>query len=141
MSTVSEFSDDALIAELARRRPDLILVPRVASKIMAMRGTQETCVFEREANLDIVSDYLNLSEVGEVVGYADRSGVECDVDERPWLIAAAVWRGCLKGFEEWERYRAKEGETPMVLGWLRACELHEPQTPGVPDGQQSLSAT
>lgn len=122
MSSLSEFSDEALIEELARRRADLIVVPRLATYIMALRGTQATNVFESQENLDFVSDYLDLRDVGKIPGFADRED-SIDVDERQWLIAAAVWRGCIQGFEEWERLRKRDGDTPFVKGWLNPCVL------------------
>jgi hypothetical protein len=115
-------SDDALIAELAARRPDLVVVPRSASHIMALRGTQAGPVF-MEPGLDFVIDYIKLDEVGTVQGYRDRSDPADDVDERAWLVAAAVWRGCIEGFEEWKAYRRREGDTHMVRSWERPCLL------------------
>jgi hypothetical protein len=130
MSALAEISDEALIEELARRRPDLVVVPRVASHIMALRGTQATSVFEREENLDFVSDYLDLSEVGKIPGFDDLED-SIDVDERQWLLAAAVWRGCIQGFEEWERSRRRDGDTPFITSWLKPCVLKEPEGNGV----------
>lgn len=122
MHALSDSSDEDLIAELARRRPDLVVVPRVATHIMALRGSQETCVFETEKKLDFVTDYLDLSDVGKVPGFAGPEDT-IDVDERAWLVVAAAWRGCIAGFEEWERLRAKEGNTPFVTGWMHPCVL------------------
>lgn len=137
MHTLSEYSDEALIAEIARRRPDLVVVPRVATSIMALRGSQETCVFEHEKNLDFVTDYLNLSEVGKVPGFAGPEDT-IDVDERAWLVVAAAWRGCIAGFEEWERRRAKEGNSSSVTGWTHPCVLEKPIADVPP---QALSAS
>ena len=124
MSPLAALSDEALIEELAKRRPDLVVVPRQASYIMALRGSQGTKVFEPKSDVDFVTDYLDLKDVGSVKGFRDGSQLY-DVDERAWLVAAATWRGCIGGFEEWERYRKKEGETPFVLGWLKPCVLEE----------------
>jgi hypothetical protein len=129
MSALAEIPDEALIAELARRRPDLIVVPRTASHIMALRGTQATSVFEREENIDFVSDYLDLSEVGKIPGFDDLED-SIDVDERQWLLAAAVWRGCIQGYEEWERLRKRDGDTHFVTSWLKPCVLKEPECAG-----------
>lgn len=140
MHALSESSDDALIAELARRRPDLVVVPRVATHIMALRGSQETGVFEQGQNLDFVTDYLDLSEVGKVPGFAGPEDT-IDVDERAWLVVAAAWRGCIAGFEEWERLRAKEGNTPFVTGWTYPCLLQSPNAGALPKDSAATECT
>lgn len=108
-------SDEALIAEIERRRPDLVVAPRQATLIMAMRGAQEDNVFEEG---DAVSTWVDLSDAPDVPGFpvARFSG-----DEREWLLAAAVWRGCVRGLDEWRRRQAETGDDPFIQSWLKPC--------------------
>lgn len=96
-----------------------VIVPREASCIMAMRGAQAH-VGWYEPYGDMAMEYFRFdakgeSEVQDALTPAPRD----DEDERTYWLAAAVWRGCIKGMEEWQVVRARDGDTTFVNAWER----------------------
>ncbi len=120
MQTTKE--EQKLIDQLAELRPDLIVVPRDPSAIMLLRGTQYGPVFEGFDNgsaLDYVLEFLN---TGPSAGIPNNPQWDPDPndylneDRRHYVICRAVWKGCIEGFEEWQRYMVKD-KTDFALRW------------------------
>lgn len=99
METLTTFNDNELIAEIERRRKDLVVVPRDPSQLMCLRGAQEGSVFY-DHEYDVVYDYLidgnNLPHVDGVF----EGDSYCGWDNKLHFIIAAVWRGCIHGLHE-----------------------------------------
>lgn len=101
--------EQKLVDRLKELRPDLITVPRKVSWIMALRGLQYGPVFERYTNgdpVDLVSEHIRTEEFPTVEGMMpDPQETYVHEDPREYAFIAAVWEGCIDGFEEWQDYR------------------------------------
>jgi hypothetical protein len=91
-----------------------VIAPVEPSSIMAMRGYQATPVFEGS---DGVFDYITLEDAPHVPGFTYER--KFDDEERGHLVAAAAYRGAIRGYQEWNR-RRDNGEGSSTLGPSRS---------------------
>ena len=125
-------TDEERLAEARKMCPDgYVVVPREASSIMAMRGAQAR-VGWYEPYADCACEYFKFDDKGES-RLADALAPENRYhdDERQYWLAAAIWRGCIAGMEEWQARRTKEGATDFIKSW---------DGPFIPTRQALLSA-
>lgn len=112
--------EQALIDELKRLRPDLIVVPREPSAIMLLRASHHGPVFEAledGTGIDYTSEFMTFKDLDPDPRWDPDPNDYLHEDPREYYLAAAIWRGCISGFEEWQRYREREGSTSMVESW------------------------
>ena len=114
---LDQVSDADLIAELQKRKPDHVLLPRNPSRIMALRGLQGDRVV-KDDEFDLACDYMQIytKRMPHVNGF-DEGDIWVTLDEREFLVIASIYRGCIQGYEEWERLRAKEPDHGNLPYW------------------------
>lgn len=112
-------SDEELIAELQRRRPDLIVLPREPKWIMGLRGYQANRVF-MDHEFDLALDYLKFEDIPQLEGVDDGTNDWLREDQRLYFIIAAIYRGCISGFIEWSN---RDESDPVFRWWDRPMGL------------------
>ena len=104
--------DPALELETSLLVAGYIVAPVEPSSIMAMRGYQHHPVFDE---MDGVFDYITLEDAPHVPGFT-RDG-KFDDEERGHLIAAAAYRGAIRGYQEWNRRRDAGENEAFIRSW------------------------
>jgi hypothetical protein len=89
-----------------------VIAPVEPSSIMAMRGYQASPVFEGS---DGVFDYITLEEAPHVPGFTYER--KFDDEERGHLVAAAAYRGAIRGYQEWNRRRENGEDQRFIDSW------------------------
>ena len=112
------------IDAIARLRPDLVVLPRIPTHIMCLRGLQGGSVFLNDP-FDVVEDYIEfLPTMPHVKGVYEGTDPFDSYDDRKYFVMSAIYRGCIEGFEEWERYGqqlATDKERRHHATWLKPC--------------------
>ena len=112
--------EQSLVNKLKELRPDLVVVPRKASSIMCLRGSQHGPVFEKFTNdepVDFVKEFFDFSSAPNSDNWDPDPKDWLHEDRREYILISAIWDGCIKGFDEWQNLREKEGSTRMVESW------------------------
>lgn len=102
--------EQKLVDRLKELRPDLVVVPRKTSSIMALRGSQAGPVFEVFDNgepADFAHDFFNFQEVPSNPQWDVDPHDYLNEDKREYRLVSAIWEGCISGLEEWERRRSR----------------------------------
>ena len=102
--------EPSLELENALLEAGFVIAPVEPSSIMAMRGYQASPVFEGS---DGVFDYIDLTDAPFVPGFT----YERKFDERGYLIAAAAYRGAIRGYQEWNRRREAGDDPRFIDSW------------------------
>jgi hypothetical protein len=114
-------TDEEKLAEARRLCPEgYVVVPRKASSIMALRGFQARVGWS-EPYADSASEYFKFEKGDSQLADALAPQNRYDDDDREYWLAASIWEGCIKGMEEWQHVRAKDGPTAFVTSWERPC--------------------
>lgn len=113
MSTPTLTAEE-LVQALKVLRPDLVVLPRKASHIMALRGHQYGPIFyPPPAAPDFVSDWIDLSDPDLAKDVPE--DLDHDFDVRMSFLVAKIYEGMVEAFEVWEN--RKEPDSKMYEGW------------------------
>lgn len=100
--------------ETALLEAGYVIAPVEPSSIMAMRAYQAHPVFEGD---DGVFDYITLEDAPFVPGFTYEG--KFDEEERGYLVAAAAYRGAIRGYQEWNRRREAGDDPRFIDSWAR----------------------
>jgi hypothetical protein len=114
-------TNEERLSEARRVCPDgYMVVPRQASSIMALRGSQAS-VGWADPYMDRAGEYFKFDEAGEcpaqdALAPKDRF----DYDEREYWLVAAIWDGCIAGLDEWQRrWEVGKCDPEFLKSWER----------------------
>lgn len=97
-----------------------VIAPKEPTAMMALRGGQAQDVF---AEGDLLDDYLALDEIPQEFAPQHK----LDDDERSWIVAAAAYRGAIKGLIECRQRLEKDPCDGVALSWSEPFRRIVPQ--------------
>lgn len=89
------------------------LVPVRATAMMALRGAQATGIFDPN---DTATDYFDSNEFPHELAPKHRFD---DDDERPWILAAAIYNAAVEGHFETQRRLEADPNDAVALSWSK----------------------
>lgn len=96
---LSQCSDEELIQELEKRKPNFAFLPKDPTNLMCLRGQQGNKVFY-DHPYDLVCDYIRYEDLPHVQGVYEGSDPFDSTDDREFFVIAAIYRGCVSGYTE-----------------------------------------